>query len=1038
MFGQAELDAICFASKKSDPRPSKRATAQDWHEILGHVAKEALSHLEAHTTGATITHQNAPQGSKCESCALSKATRIISTRSGHTMTGDGMPFERVSCDTVYHKPSVGSNRYSTHLVCVETGYHLVSNHWGIDQVSQAIEEFVMQILAMGYKIRFMKTDDFKNTSFNRFLKSHGIIRESSAPHTQSQNGAAESAGKLLTRIARTLRIHARLPANLWPENVKCAAYLLNMWPTRRLGWRTPFEAVTSRKPDLAHLQVYGCRAYPLRYNVAKLDKLEPRAHIGYLVGYDSSNIFRVWIPSKKKVIRTRDVTFDGSRFYHPGEADLGLVVSIEDTINVIPPLPSLNDGIEETLNDDFRVPEPDLAGESVKQSHSEPTVPQIELANKNSGPECHQLPTPATTAEPESTPNEAQAVAQQVVQSQHHQAQRPSYYFETSAESTTVSADLDESNIVTGKRKRVHKAFVTQTDHLAGFLHGFGFALSFTSSTNRTHSSELPDPPKNWQQLLRHPHCTEFIAAAEKEYRDVSNGGTFQFVEGTQIDSSIQALPLVWVFTYKFDQDGFLVKHKARICVRGDLQVTMAETRATTLAARIFRFLMAIIAAFGLEMRQYDVVNAFINAHLQETVYTYHPDGFYNNGLIKLRRALYGLRQAPALWQAEFSSTLESFGFSPIPDIPCLFVADGILVFFYVDDIIVACHPTPEARKDMAEFEVKLANRYNIKRIGKPEWFLGIRILHDQANNTLSLVQDAYIEKVADRFHLTHRKQPSTPMPVAPLVASTSRASPEFVFTYQQKVGCINFAATTSRPDIAKAVSLLSEHLQNPSQQCMDAVDQVVGYLYHTRHHGIQFQGAHKDPIFSCWSDASFADDSATRKSSEAFVFMLYGGPIDWHATKQKTVTTSTTEAELLALSGASREMMWWRRFFEAIEFNPEQPITINCDNAQTVDLMKKETPRLLTKLRHVDIHQCWLRQQVQGGIIDIKWVPTRDMHADGFTKLLGPQAHQHFVSQLGLVDHQQQISKLSKATPPSNELSRAFVESKDMVDVIT
>jgi hypothetical protein len=232
----------------------------------------------------------------------------------------------------------------------------------------------------------------------------------------------------------------------------------------------------------------------------------------------------------------------------------------------------------------------------------------------------------------------------------------------------------------------------------------------------------------------------------------------------------------------------------------------MAETRATTIAARIFRFLMAIIAAFGLEMRQYDIVNAFINAHLRETIYTHHPDGFFRKGLIKLNRALYGLRQAPALWQAEFSSTLELFCFTPIPDIPCLFVADGILVFFYVDDIIVACQPTPEARKAMAEFEIKLANRYNIKRIGKPEWFLGIRILHDQANNTLSLVQDAYIEKVADRFHLTHRKQPSTPMPVAPLVANTRRASPEFVFTYQQKVGCINFAATTSRPDIAKAV----------------------------------------------------------------------------------------------------------------------------------------------------------------------------------------------------------------------------------------
>src|ERR1700709_2863128 len=109
----------------------------------------------------------------------------------------------------------------------------------------------------------------------------------------------------------------------------------------------------------------------------------------------------------------------------------------------------------------------------------------------------------------------------------------------------------------------------------------------------------------------------------------------------------------------------------------------MEDTTTTTLAARVFRFLITIIAAFGLEMRQYDIINAFVNATLNEVVYVHHPDGFERTGMIQLNRALYGLRQSPALWQADFSETLESFGLIPIPGVPCLFVKRDLLVFFF-------------------------------------------------------------------------------------------------------------------------------------------------------------------------------------------------------------------------------------------------------------------------------------------------------------------------------------------------------------------
>ena len=105
--------------------------------------------------------------------------------------------------------------------------------------------------------------------------------------------------------------------------VNSAAYL---HPRENLGWKTPYEVFYSytakpgtdeaRQPPLAHLRAYGCRAYAMTEHAQlkkrRLRKLDPRAHIGYLVGYDSTNIFR--IPHQGKVISTRDVLFDEETF----------------------------------------------------------------------------------------------------------------------------------------------------------------------------------------------------------------------------------------------------------------------------------------------------------------------------------------------------------------------------------------------------------------------------------------------------------------------------------------------------------------------------------------------------------------------------------------------------------------------------------------------------------------------------------------------------------------------------------------------------
>ena len=225
------------------------------------------------------------------------------------------------------------------------------------------------------------------------------------------------------------------------------------------------------------------------------------------------------------------------------------------------------------------------------------------------------------------------------------------------------------------------------------------------------------------------------------------------------------------------------------------------------------------------------------------------------------------------------------------------------------------------------------------------------------------------------------------------------------IHAYQQRIGSLTFAATTTRPDIAFATAKLAQFLTNPSPLHQAAANKLLSYLYHSRHLTIEYTESSNNPIFLSSSDAAFADDQKTRKSSFGYLFQLYGGPIDWKVSKQPTVTTSSTEAELLALSETARQAFWWKRFFDSIQFDTKQQTGIHCDNKQTLSLVEAETPRLMTRLKHIDIHSCWLRQEVQRKRITTGWITTANMPADGLTKPLPNQKHQNFVKLINMVD---------------------------------
>lgn len=471
-------------------------------------------------------------------------------------------------------------------------------------------------------------------------------------------------------------------------------------------------------------------------------------------------------------------------------------------------------------------------------------------------------------------------------------------------------------------------------------------------------------------------------------------------------EADSQPVPLTWVFKYKGDDEGRLSKFKARLCARGDLQNTDLETYAATLSAKIFRTMMAMIAQQDLETIQLDAVNAFLNAKLPHPIYLYLPDGWRyrpesKGKLLKCEKALYGFKISPRLWYNHLKEQLNLMKAEEVDQ--CIFrTPTGILIFFFVDDIALA-YPT-QVEKEALDLKQQLMSKYEMRDLGEIDWFCGIKITRDRRNKQLWINQEAYMEKLIKRYDLKPAlKVVKSPLPMDFSTGNDGKATAEQINVYGSKVGSINFAATQTRPDIAFATSKLSQCLKNPSDKHITAADHTLKYLFQTKDIGIKYGNQEDMKDFFGASDASFSDDPETRRSSEGYVFFLYGGAIDWKATRQTAVTKSSTEAELYSISHAGSEMIWWNRLMQKLDLRLRHQDVLYCDNRQTLRILTSDSYRLHTKMRHVDVQQCWLKEQVLKGHVRVDWIGTNQIHADGFTKLLAPNRHIQFVEQLRL-----------------------------------
>ncbi|KAK1912880.1 hypothetical protein P3342_004816 [Pyrenophora teres f. teres] len=399
------------------------------------------------------------------------------------------------------------------------------------------------------------------------------------------------------------------------------------------------------------------------------DKLEKRTFEGFLIGYDASNIYRVWIPTTNRVIRVRDVRF------------------IDELYKEKPSTPPVEPRIIETVH----IPEEEYDGDTIvvaqpvrqrQEAITTPVLPPDHVSEKEyDGDTIAVYQKPESSALMDSSPHRTPGGWNnydddaEIYIPDRHQNNAPH----------RRDPNLSQDNIITGRRRR-------QAHYIEAALTFPTASQPTRSDPTRIHRDDLPPPPRHWKELKRHAHGKQFKAAAYAEFNSCWKKGTFAKPDITA--DTTDAVPLMWVFTYKFNEDGYLLKYKARLVVRGDLQEQYGDTYAATLAARLFRALMALACAFNLKAMQYDVPNAFLNANMDRTLYVRTPDGFQDRygPNLRLLRALYGLKEAPRLWAIHFQESLRKLGLHPVQGFPCLWMNNRIILFFFVDDIIILCH----------------------------------------------------------------------------------------------------------------------------------------------------------------------------------------------------------------------------------------------------------------------------------------------------------------------------------------------------------
>ncbi|KAE8695859.1 U-box domain-containing protein 31 [Hibiscus syriacus] len=497
--------------------------------------------------------------------------------------------------------------------------------------------------------------------------------------------------------------------------------------------------------------------------------------------------------------------------------------------------------------------------------------------------------------------------------------------------------------------------------------------------------------PECYDEAMQVDNSIKWESSMKDEMDSLMSNQTWELVE---LPPGKKALHNKWIYRIKEEHDGSK-RYKARLVVKGFQQkegIDYNEIFSPVVKLSTIKLVLKIVAAENLHLEQLDVKTAFLHGDLEEEIYMRQLEGFIKAGkknlVCRLKKSLYGLKQAPRQWYKKFDSFMGSSGFTRCQADHCCYIKrfdnSFIILLLYVDDMLVA----GSNMQEIIHLKQKLSKQFAMKDLGAAKQILGMRIKRDIKSGTLMLSQAKYINKVLSRFNIQDAKPVSTPLGVHFRLSKDQSPKTEeerahmVKVPYASTIGSLMYAMVCTRPDIAHAVGAVSRYMNNPGKVHWEAVKWILRYLRGTTNKALCFKGG--DTILTGYVDADLAGNVDIRRSTTGYVYTLGGTAVSWVSQLQKIVALSTTEAEYVAVTEASKEMVWFQSFLEELGKKQEN-IVLYCDSQSAIHLAKN--PSFHSRTKHIQLRYHFIRSLLEDGILKLEKISRAQNPADMLTK---------------------------------------------------
>lgn len=910
-------------------------SSETWHRRLGHINSVSLNKMKNKAVeGIDFREVANIDKTSCTVCCEGKQSRL--------------PFDKSTSKTenvldLVHADvggpmelSIGKSKYYLLLVDDFSKMAFVYFLKTKDEVFKYFKNFQSMVEKQkDRKIKILRTDnggEFCSQEFENYLKDQGIVHQKTNPYTPQQNGLCERMNRSVVEKARCLLFDANLDTKFWAEAVNTSVYLRNRSVVSGLKDQTPYEVWTGQKPNLSHLRVFGSTVMT-HVPKERRTKWDKKAKQLILVGYaEDVKGFRVYDPSTNSVTTSRDIII----MEHSEKNMVDVAVECKPT-------------------EEEKLEEPEMSDQQTRQTEGG-SCPYSSDPDTDDGKDSTYAP--STEASSVSTDDE---------------------YLDTTSDHDITPVSVTHEEIT-------HKRISRKPDR-------YGF-----NNLCVTECQDGCDGEITIEEALNGPECDFWKAAMQEELDSFEENNAWEEVD---LPKDKTVIKCKWVFKKKYDSD-HNVRYRARLVAKGYSQkvgIDYHETFSPVLRYSTLRLLFALAVKLNLDICHLDVTTAFLNGFLKEDVYmakpVTHDCNSCSSKVLKLKRAIYGLKQSSRAWNQRIDKCLKNLGFKQSQYEPCLYTKfEGnlkIIIALFVDDFFVFYN----CKETVNSLVNDLSSKFKIKNLGELKQCLGMRV--KISKNKICLDQEQYIDNLLKRFNMLECKPVKTPMEVNLKLEKTQDIC--YDCPYQRLLGSLMYLAVLTRPDISYSVSFLSQFNNSYNETHWKHAKRVLKYLKCTKNYGLIFSKDNNCTIEG-FVDADWGSDVNDRKSYSGFCFTLSNSVISFECKKQRNVALSSTEAEYVSMSEASKEAVYLNNLYSEIVGNSGPIIMYNdSQSAQRLAL----NPIFHRRSKHIDIRYHFVREVVQNNLINICYLETAEMPADIFTKSLGSVKHYYFMRKLGI-----------------------------------